>query len=331
MMFSRVRIRLPIKLSTRMYQIMEIEISAAESLGVRGMCCVIRTGKRCIVIDPGLALGYRRNGFLPHPVQVAAGEDAKLNILKKIQQATDIVISHLHGDHVPLAEANPYQMSLESVSSSIQQKFLWINEVTLNSVRALEKYRDLCATFGCPVPPSAGQTHGCFSFSRPVLHGSPDTRMGTVMMTRIEDGNEVFVHASDIQLLSDVPVSLILDWEPSILLVSGPPIYRGLPGPEAEAAWNRARMLSDHIEVCIIDHHLFRCEAGVEWLNELRLAAGGEIMCAADFMSQPRRLLEARRAELYDLYPVPPAWHEQYALGTADTSAYRNLDLSRRR
>ena len=50
---------------------MHIDILATESLGVRGLCCAVTTLKRHIVIDPGLALGYRRNGRLPHPRQVA--------------------------------------------------------------------------------------------------------------------------------------------------------------------------------------------------------------------------------------------------------------------
>lgn len=147
------------------------------------------------------------------------------------------------------------------------------------------------------------------------------------MMTRMEDGHDVFVHASDIQLLADEPVSLILDWAPTLLLVGGPPVYRGLSVDEAEMAWKRARLLADHVKVCIMDHHLLRCEEGIEWLDGLNAASAGEVICAADFMGRPRRFLEARRAELYRLYPVPGNWHELYALGCADTSNYRGLDL----
>ena len=42
---------------------MTLEIIATESLGVRGMCCLVTTGERRILIDPGLALGYLRHGF----------------------------------------------------------------------------------------------------------------------------------------------------------------------------------------------------------------------------------------------------------------------------
>lgn len=316
-----------VNLWARNNSLMEIEISAAESLGVRGLSCLVKTEGGRILIDPGMALGYQREGLLPHPLQVAAGEEARQGILEQVSQATGVVISHFHGDHVPLAAANPYQMSLESAAALISKGIpLWINEVPVRKTRAAERCRDLCDAAGYTIPCGNNRNHGCISLSRPVPHGFPESFMGTVMMTRIKDGHEVFVHASDIQLLADEPVSLILDWEPSILLVSGPPIYRDLSINEKAAAWKRARLLSENIKVCIIDHHLLRCEAGAEWLDDLNRSAEGDIICAADFMGQPRRLLEARRAELYHLYPVPEGWHEQYALGTADTSAFRRLD-----
>ena len=46
---------------------MHIRILGAESLGVRGLSCVVKVEERKIVIDPGLALGYYRYGLLPHP------------------------------------------------------------------------------------------------------------------------------------------------------------------------------------------------------------------------------------------------------------------------
>jgi hypothetical protein len=51
----------------------KIEIIAAESLGVRGLCCLVMDPQRRIVIDPGISLGYLRYGLLPHPLQIAMG------------------------------------------------------------------------------------------------------------------------------------------------------------------------------------------------------------------------------------------------------------------
>ena len=85
---------------------MRIEILGTESLGVRGLSCVVEAGERKIVIDPGVALGYNRHGLLPHPLQVAVGEVVRQKIIRAMADATDIVFSHFHGDHVPLVDAN---------------------------------------------------------------------------------------------------------------------------------------------------------------------------------------------------------------------------------
>ena len=94
---------------------MQIEIIGTESLGVRGLCCVVTTRERKVVIDPGVALGFRRHGLLPHPAQVIASERTKGLIADALKDATDVVISHYHGDHHPLVNANPYQLSVKQV------------------------------------------------------------------------------------------------------------------------------------------------------------------------------------------------------------------------
>ena len=80
---------------------MQVEIIGTESLGVRGLCCVVKTKDRKVVIDPGVALGFRRHGLMPHPVQVIASERTKTLIERALEDATDVVISHYHGEHIP--------------------------------------------------------------------------------------------------------------------------------------------------------------------------------------------------------------------------------------
>ena len=104
---------------------MELEIIGAESLGVRSLCCLISLPDRRIVIDPGVALGYRRHGLLPHPLQVAVGRRVRERILAVLEDATDVVFSHFHGDHVPLANANPYQLSIEALPSGFGELQVW--------------------------------------------------------------------------------------------------------------------------------------------------------------------------------------------------------------
>jgi hypothetical protein len=146
-----------------------------------------------------------------------------------------------------------------------------------------------------------------------------------VMMTRVEDEDTVFVHASDIQLLDGETVSLILEWRPDIVLVGGPPLYLPwLSSKHREVAWENAQRLARHTDTVILDHHLLRCEEGLSWLKRLSSETGHHVICAADFMEHIRCLLEAQREQLYEEMPVPQGWHEAYARGDADTSSYQN-------
>lgn len=106
---------------------MHIAILGTESLGVRGLCCVVEAAGRKILIDPGLALGYLRHGMLPHPAQVAVGEQVRQKILAALSGASDVVMSHFHGDHVPLPDANPYRLKAQRVAPLCRSTRLWAN------------------------------------------------------------------------------------------------------------------------------------------------------------------------------------------------------------
>jgi predicted metallo-beta-lactamase superfamily hydrolase len=304
---------------------MYIRILGTESLGVRGLCCAVKVENRKIVIDPGLALGYRRHGLLPHPAQVAVGEQMRRRILAELKDATDVVMSHFHGDHIPLPNANPYQLKAQQAAPLYRTAQLWTKGPQGLSENMLRRRESLGRVLNRRLPNVEGQRDGALAFSPPVPHGRPNTKLGTVMMTRIESEDTVFVHASDIQLLDGKAVSLILDWQPDIVLVGGPPLYLAwLSSKRREVARKNARRLARHVDTLILDHHLLRCEEGLSWLDRLSSETGHRVICAADFMERPRRLLEARRKQLYEEMPVPEGWHEAYARGDADTRGYRD-------
>jgi len=147
-----------------------------------------------------------------------------------------------------------------------------------------------------------------------------------VMMTRVEGEGAVFVHGSDIQLFDGEAVSLILDWRPDIALVGGPPLYlRRLASKRREMAWENAQRLARHVDTLILDHHLLRCKEGLSWLDRLSAETGQRVICAADFMERPRRLLEARREQLYEKMAAPKGWHKAYARGDIDTHGYEDF------
>ena len=304
---------------------MKIEIIAAESLGVRGLCCFVRTKNKKILIDPGIALGYSRHGLLPHPFQVAVDERIQKKIIRRWFESTDIIISHFHGDHVPLADANPYQLNIKKISGLNRAVRIWSK--TSDHFSPIEKKRaehleNILNT--SLIPAESGKT-GIITFSDPLPHGRKSHNEQTVIMTRIEE-NTVFVHASDIQLLNDEAVSQILNWKPDIVLAGGPPLYLGnriAPSLIKKARLN-ARRLSQAIDTVILDHHLMRSYEGLKWIKRLSSNTKNKVFCGADFMKKPRLLLEARRERLYQDMPVPPGWHEDYARGRADTLSFWN-------
>jgi len=304
---------------------MKIDILASESRGVRGLCCTITTKDRNILIDPGIALGYFRYRLLPHPFQVAVDEKRQKDIVRAWCGATDIVISHFHGDHTPLSDANPYQLSIHTVARCNRHATLWAKGIHLSQV---EKRRKEALSEQVPLTIRNAEAHhkGILTFSQPVPHGKV-TAKDTVIMTRIAE-ERVFVHASDIQFLCDEAVDTIIEWTPDIVLASGPPLYISrLCRKDVTRAVSNMLRLARHVDTLVVDHHLVRDRAGIELLDRLAERSDGTIMCAADFMGKPRLFLEADRKRLYEEMPVSPGWHDAYAAGNADTLAYRTESL----
>ncbi len=305
---------------------MNIEILGAESLGVRSLCCFIKTKNHKILIDPGIALGYTRYGLLPHPVQVAVDERIQRKIIEKWSEATDVVISHFHGDHIPLKDANPYQLSLKRIVGLNQKVQILTKDLSHLTLMGKRRAESLSLALKKSLIPVNGKRKGSMTFSQLMPHGERNSNRAKVMMTRIEDGNDVFVHGSDIQFFDSEPISQILSWHPDIVLAGGPPLY--LPyfsKKQLEEAWQNAVKLSQGVDILIIDHHLMRCREGVIWLKRLSLKTGRKVICAADFMKRPRTLLEAWRKDLYKEMPVSKKWHENYARGKVSPGPYLHL------
>ena len=303
---------------------MKIEILGTESLGVRGLCCFVETGNKKILIDPGIALGYTRYKLFPHPLQVAVDERIQKKIIEAWSEATDIVISHFHGDHIPLLNANPYQLNVEKVVGLNPGVKIWAK---LSQLSPTEKKRaaPLSLFLDKDLISAEGKDQEMLSFSRPVPHGESEHNLEKVIMTRIE-GDCIFVHASDIQLLNNEAVSKILSWGPDVVLASGPPLYLcRLSNDQVRKAWKNAISLSQKVDTLILDHHLMRSYDGVKWLERLSEGTNKKIMCGADFMKKPRMLLEAQRKDLYEKMHVPEGWHEAYAEGKVNTDYYWNL------
>ncbi|MBA7532607.1 hypothetical protein ES705_24833 [subsurface metagenome] len=309
---------------------MRIKIYGTESLGVRGLSCLVETQNRKVFIDPGLALGFRRHGLEPHPVQIGVGERVRLEILDALKECTDIVFSHFHGDHVPLVHANPYQLAAQQAAPLFKKPHLWCKSTHDISGAMARRFNGLSELLGRTPMVAEGKKEGALSFSLPVPHGEARSRLGTVMMTRIEDEGSVFVHASDSQLVESETVSQILEWHPDIVFVSGPPVYlQNLASSAIKAALHNAEHLAQGVELLIVDHHLLRCEEGYRFLDDLGSVSGQRVICAADYMGKQRLPLEAWRRRLYGEMPVPVGWHRDYAKGKVGTGCYKNWEAEK--
>lgn len=287
------------------------------------MCCLVSAGERRILIDPSLALGYLRHGLPPHPCQVAQGLKIKQEIIEALKIATDIVFSHFHGDHVPLLRANPYQFSLAQIPDLLPDVRIWVKSKTKLSPRMQQRAADLSELLGPNIKMAEGCTEGPLSFSSPVPHGPPEeSKLGFVMMTRVDTGKQVFVHASDIQLLDATTIGEILSWKPDIVFTAGPPLYlQTMNGSLRNRAWENGLRLAKNVATLIVDHHLLRSEKGIIWLDNLSRAIGKKVYCAADYMDKPRLLLEAQRTSLYKKIVVPENWHQNYEAGKVQISS----------
>lgn len=282
---------------------MELDIIGAESLGVRSLCCRIRAGDRRIVIDPGVALAPRRQGLEPHPIEIAAAHEVRAHIVAALGTATDVVFSHHHGDHVPLAQPDPSQLGFEHLPEVSPELKVW-SKGPAGSKKTEGRFWDLENRFGHRFTVSEADEDGPLRFSVPRPHGEKDSPRGEVMMTRVETEHGIFVHASDIQLLDDSAVDCIVCWRPDVVLASGPPLYlSGLDAVARRRARENALRLARTALHVILDHHVMRDGSGVQWINQLSADTDGRVTCAADFMGRPRHILEGRRKELYAEMP----------------------------
>jgi hypothetical protein len=225
-----------------------------------------------------------------------------------------------------MVNANPYQLSAERVIDLCKAAKLWAKGTHDLSLTQANRAKALAQKLNCILPVAEGTSDGSLSFSPPVPHGEQGTGKGTVMMTRIEDKDSVFVHASDIQMLNDEAIEVILAWQPNIVIASGQPLY--LPSlilERQERAFRRTLQLAKEVDTLILDHHLMRSKKGEQWLDSVSSLSGGKVVCAADFKGRRRRLLEAERVLWYEKVPVPEGWHEAYARGEVDTKPYQRF------
>ncbi len=280
---------------------------AFDSLGVRSMATFIETKSVRLVIDPAAALAPRRNGLIPHPVERLRLEESWSCIKKYAECADIIVLTHYHYDHHSLRYLEVFRnkiLMIKDPSVNINYSQMWRAAYFLQSINGLPKEikRADSRTFTV-----GGAT---ITFSQAVSHGV-DTKLGYVVEVSVKSGGETLNFSSDVQgPVTEEQTAFILNHTPQTLIVDGPPTYL-LDSSFTDEALRCAnqnlikiiRSLTKRgLDTVILDHHLLRDLRYKEEVNavyEVGEEFGVKVLCAAEYLSKPVDMLEARRQTLY--------------------------------
>jgi predicted metallo-beta-lactamase superfamily hydrolase len=293
----------------------EIEVSplAAESLGTRSLCTLVRTPDISVLFDPSAALA-RRYGLEPHPVEYSALR----NSLERIRAATEevdiISISHYHYDHVRPGFTNClYNFSTqderketlmgkvvyakdyrENINPSQRRRGFFFQKDVKSVVKDLQWADGRQLTFGDTT----------ITYSPPLPHGSVDSTLGYVLITTIEYSRTRFLFAPDVQGPIDRDtLSYILSQKPDLAIVGGPPTYLStLSKDEIQSALYSLSNLASIVSTLVVDHHNMRDSTWNDWIRPVLNVAeesGNKTMTMATLAGEANTCFEAERSELY--------------------------------
>ena len=283
---------------------MEIKLLAADSMGTRSMATFVKTPDIRILIDPGVALGPRRFGLPPHPIEIERLYQHWERIEKAASEADVLIITHYHYDH-----HNPDHIEL------FRGKQLFIKHPTENINRSQRSraayFRERLGKLPDSLEFSEGKTvdfgRTRIVFSKSVFHGT-NSRLGHVVEVFIESPEGSFLYSSDVEgpAVED-QVRFILEHPADVIYIDGPMTYmlgyRYSKGHLEKSIDNLIRIIEEvHPEALILDHHLLR---DIHWRDRMAPVfesgrhAGVRVLCAAEFMGEPVEQLEAMRKELY--------------------------------
>ena len=286
---------------------MRITPLAADSLGARSMATLVETPDVTILLDPGVRLGPYRYDLPPHPTEEARRKDLWRRIKEAAKKAEVLTVSHYHYDHHNPDAPSIYRGKLAYLKDGKFHINRSQRERASVFVRALKKYpQEVQVADGNDVDFGGTQ----LTFSPAVPHGYND-ELGYVVMARIAQGGEVFVHTSDVlgPPLKE-HLGFLLDANPTVLYADGPMTHMPENYPEVYTARSLANLerivRSTGLRTLILDHHLLRDR---EWRKRLEpLATVTEehdvtVQTAAEYAGKAVDQLEANRDHLYGVGP----------------------------
>ena len=288
---------------------MKIELLASDSMGTRSMAAYVETGDVKVLIDPGVALGPKRYGLPPHPLEYQKLEEDWKLIKSYAERCDVLVVTHYHYDHHSPEEPEIYEGKLallkhptQNINRSQRGRASYFIEKLGELPERIEYCDGRSFKFG--------DTE--LIFSKAVYHGT-NPRLGYVTEVAVRCGEECFLFSSDVEGPSvDEQADFIFQQNPSVVYIDGPMSYmlgyRYAQASMEKSVENLVKILEEtKAKTLVLDHHLLR---DLEWRQKLSRvfeaakALGKRVMSAAQFAGKEELMLEARRKELYEKFPV---------------------------
>ncbi len=287
---------------------MKIVPVAFDSLGTRAMATYVETDDVKIFIDPSVRLAPLRFNLPPHPLELKRKDEHWQQIVNLAQTCDVIIVTHYHYDH-----HNPEMPEL------FKDKILIMKHPTENINQSQkERAKVFLERISTAVKKYEIAESKTFDFkntqikcSPPIYHGT-SRYLGYVFEVLIDDTKEKLLFTSDVCGIPDEShLPFIIQNNPDIIICDGPSLY--LKGYRySDSAWVKSvahvvQIIKEtDVKVFIIDHHLTRDLNYQNYYNEIyelmelnNINRGIRLITAAEFLTRPIELLEARRKELY--------------------------------
>lgn len=275
------------------------------------MCIYVETDQK-ILIDPGTSVAPKRFKLPPSIEEIITLKQTRHEISKYAELSDLITISHYHHDHFTPFEENRFLDSSKKVAKDMYNgKKIFLKDpnkhINKNQASRAQKLLSELKNIPCQVEFSddkefqVGDTHLKFSSALP--HGKDNSPLGYVIAVSISYNNEKFMHASDIQgPISKTALDYVLDENPDILILSGPPLYLlryALSKEDFEKSKENLKEICTHIPKIILDHHLLRTQRGLKIISELNENKSAHIIAASEICGKEPLLLESQRKKLH--------------------------------
>ncbi len=286
---------------------LRVRFVGADSMGVRGFAVVVEACGYVVGVDLGASIAPRRYGLPPHELELRRLEETLDRVRAWIGESHIVTVTHYHYDHYVRGEPGLYKGKILLVKHP---------RLDINASQRARSYRFLKELGDGPARVEYADSRAFefegglrLEFSRPVWHGEPGTRVGKVLMVRVECDGESFVYTSDVQGPADPDaLEVLLSWpRPRVMALGGPPTYfAGFKVP-VEAVEEGLRGMMEVVtrvrpRVLVYDHHILRDARYLDRVSSHLAAAqsaGVRMETAAEYMGLPVEQLEARRRELW--------------------------------